>query len=390
MSTQQDLQERYTAALMNAFGTPKRVLVRGEGVHVWDADGRRYTDLLAGIAVNSLGHAHPAVLTAVAEQFATLGHISNLFASKPQIRLAERLVAAAGGGRVFFANSGAEANETAFKIARLSGRPRVIAMENSFHGRTMGALALTHTQKYREPFEPLPGGVEFVPFGDVGALEAAMDDTVAAVVMEPIQGESGVLPASAEQLAAAREITSRWGALLWLDEVQTGMGRCGELLCGRSQGVDADLITLAKGLAGGFPIGACIATGPTADLLEPGMHGSTFGGNPMAAAAGNAVLDVLEDGLLDQVRRTGAWLVEQIEGLGHPGIAGVRGAGLLLGIVLTKEVGTRIVDLALADGWLINSPRPDVLRLAPPLVITQEELAPFVAALPGWLEQAGV
>ena len=186
------------------------------------------------------------------------------------------------------------------------------------------------------------------------------------------------------------EITSRWGALLWLDEVQTGMGRCGELLCGRSQGVDADLITLAKGLAGGFPIGACIATGPTADLLEPGMHGSTFGGNPMAAAAGNAVLDVLEDGLLDQVRRTGAWLVEQIEGLGHPGIAGVRGAGLLLGIVLTKEVGTRIVDLALADGWLINSPRPDVLRLAPPLVITQEELAPFVAALPGWLEQAGV
>lgn len=390
MSTQQELQTRYSAALMNAFGTPKRVLTKGEGANVWDADGRRYTDLLAGIAVNSLGHAHPAILAAVGEQFARLGHISNLFASEPQIRLAERLAEAAGGGRVFFANSGAEANEAALKITRLTGRTRVIAMENSFHGRTMGALALTHTPKYREPFEPLPHGVDFVPFGDAKALAEAVDDTVAAVVMEPVQGESGVLPATAEYLAAAREITARNGALLWLDEVQTGIGRCGEVLLGRSLGIEADLVTLAKGLAGGFPIGACIATGATAELLTPGMHGSTFGGNPMAAAAGNAVLDVLEDGLLDQVRATGAWLTEQIEALHHPRISGVRGAGLLLGVVLTAPLGAEVVDLALADGWLLNSPRPDVLRVAPPLVITREELVPFVAALPGWLEQADV
>ncbi|RRD03154.1 acetylornithine transaminase [Arachnia propionica] len=389
MSTQQELLERHAAALMNAFGSPKRVLVRGSGAHVWDADGRRYTDLLAGIAVNSLGHAHPAILAAVTEQFATLGHISNLFASEPQIRLAERLVSAVGGGRVFFTNSGAEANEAAFKIARLTGRTRVIAMENSFHGRTMGALALTHTPRYREPFEPLPGGVEFVPFGDLDALEDVLDDTVAAVVMEPIQGESGVIPASAEHLAAVRGITARHGVLLWLDEVQTGIGRCGELLLGRSWGIDADLVTVAKGLGGGFPVGACIATGAAAELLTPGMHGSTFGGNPMAAAVGNAVLDVLEDGLLEQVRRTGAWLTGQIEGLGHRGIVEVRGTGLLLGLVLAGEVAPMVADLALADGWLLNAPRPDVLRLAPPLVITPEELAPFVAALPGWLERAG-
>ncbi|MDO5067105.1 MAG: acetylornithine transaminase [Propionibacteriaceae bacterium] len=389
MNTQQELQQRYEAALMNTFGTPKRVLVRGEGVHVWDADGVRHTDLLAGIAVNSLGHAHPAILAAVAEQFGRLGHISNLFASVPQIRLAERLAEAAGGGRVFFANSGAEANEAALKITRLTGRSRVIAMENSFHGRTMGALALTHTPKYREPFEPLPGGVEFVPYGDAEALAEALDDTVAAVVIEPIQGESGVVPAGVQYLAAARELTARHGALLWFDEVQTGIGRCGELLLGRSLGIEADLVTVAKGLGGGFPIGACIATGVSADLLTPGMHGSTFGGNPMAAAAGNAVLDVLEGGLLAQVRTTGAWLATQLEALGHPGIVEVRGAGLLLGVVLAEQVAAMVADLALADGWLLNAPRPDVLRLAPPLVITAEELAPFVAALPGWLERAG-
>lgn len=389
MSTQAELQVAYRAAMMNAFGTPKRVLVRGVGAHVWDADGKRYTDMLAGIAVNSLGHGNPAIMAAVTSQLGTLGHISNLFASVPQIRLAERLAEAAGGGRVFFGNSGAEANEAAFKIARLTGRPRVIAMEGSFHGRTMGALALTHTPAYRAPFEPLPGGVEFVPFGDRAALAAAVDDTVAAVVIEPVQGESGVIPASPEYLAAAREITARHGALLWLDEVQTGAGRCGELLLGRAMGVDADLITLAKGLAGGFPIGACIATGEAADLLTPGAHGSTFGGNPVAAAAAHAVLDLLEEGLLEQVRLNGAWLVERVEALAHPGIVSVRGAGLLLGVVLAEEIAPRVVDLALADGWLLNAPRPGVLRLAPPLVIHREDLERFVEALPGWLERAG-
>ena len=262
MSGENDLKSRYQAAMMNAFGPPRRVFARGEGIHLWDAGGKRYVDLLAGIAVNSLGHGHPAVVEAVTSQLNTLGHISNFFASEAQIRLAERLAAAAGGGKVFFANSGAEANEAAFKLTRLTGRTRLVAMEGSFHGRTMGALAVTHTAKYREPFEPLPGDVTFVPFGDVSALETAVDETVAAVVLEPIQGESGVIPAPDGYLAAARRITSRAGALLWADEVQTGIGRCGELLLSRAQGVTADLITVAKGLGNGFPVGACIATGP--------------------------------------------------------------------------------------------------------------------------------
>ena len=229
MSHETELGSRYGAVMMNAFGAPRRIFARGEGIHLWDADGNRYVDLLAGIAVNALGHGHPAVVAAVTGQLKTLGHISNFFASEPQIRLAERLSAAAGGGRVFLANSGAEANEAAFKLSRLTGRTRLVAMEGSFHGRTMGALAVTHTEKYRKPFEPLPGEVTFVPFGDAGALDAAVDETVAAVVVEPVQGESGVIPAPEGYLAAAREITSRTGTLLWIDEVQTEIGRCEEL-----------------------------------------------------------------------------------------------------------------------------------------------------------------
>lgn len=382
-----ELLDRYQEAMMNAFGTPRRVFVRGEGVYLWDADGRRYTDLLAGIAVNSLGHAHPAVVGAVTAQLGQLGHISNLFASEPQIRLAERLAAAAGGGRVFFTNSGTEANEAAFKLTRLMGRTRIVAMEGSFHGRTMGSLAITHTPRYREPFEPLPGEVTFVPYGDGAALASAMDDSVAAVVLEPIQGESGVIPAPDGYLAAARELTSRHGALLWIDEVQTGVGRAGELLLSRARGITADVITVAKGLGAGFPVGACIATGQAAGLLSPGAHGTTFGGNPVAAAVGNAVLDVLEEGVLEDVRRVGDWLAAEVAGLGHPGIREIRGAGLLRGIVLTREVASRVADLALGDGWVLNAPRPDVLRIAPPLIITKGQLTPFVAALPGWLEQ---
>ena len=387
MSEQSDLRSRYEAAMMNAFGAPQRVFTRGEGIHLWDADGNHYVDLLAGIAVNALGHGHPAVVAAVTDQLTTLGHISNFFASEPQIRLAERLSAAAGGGKVFFANSGAEANEAAFKLSRLTGRSRIVAMEGSFHGRTMGALAITHTEKYRKPFEPLPGEITFVPYGDVDALKAAVDETVAAVVLEPVQGESGVVPAPAGYLAAARRITSRFGALLWVDEVQTGIGRCGEIFLSRSQGVDADLITVAKGLGNGFPIGACIATGSAAGLLAPGGHGSTFGGNPVAAAAGNAVLDVLENSLLDDVRRVGDWFAAAVTGLGHPDVAEVRGVGLLRGIVLNREVASQVAELALSEGWVLNAPRPDVLRVAPPLIITEADLNPFVASLPGWLER---
>ena len=386
--TQSDLTARYSAVMMNAFGAPKRVFERGDGVHLYDADGRRYTDLLSGLAVNALGHNHPGVTAAISDQLGRLGHVSNFFASEQQIRLAERLAALTGSpvSRVFFTNSGTEANEAAFKLTRLTGRTRLVAMEGSFHGRTMGALALTHNPKYREPFEPLPGDVTFVPFGDVDALRAAVDERTAAVVVETVQGENGVVPAPDGFLRAARDIASAAGALLWIDEVQTGLGRCGEYLAHRADGVVADLITLAKGLGNGFPIGACLATGDTATLLQPGQHGTTFGGNPVAAAAGNAVLDALEGGVLDNARATGAWLAGAVRDLGHPLIDGVRGRGLLLGVTLTKPVAAAVADAALDEGFVINAPRPGVLRLAPPLISVPGDLQDFVDALPALLD----
>ena len=386
--TQSDLTARYSTVMMNAFGAPKRVFERGDGVHLYDADGRRYTDLLSGLAVNALGHNHPGVTAAISDQLGRLGHVSNFFASEQQIRLAERLAALTGSpvSRVFFTNSGTEANEAAFKLTRLTGRTRLVAMEGSFHGRTMGALALTHNPKYREPFEPLPGDVTFVPFGDVDALRAAVDERTAAVVVETVQGENGVVPAPDGFLRAARDIASAAGALLWIDEVQTGLGRCGEYLAHRADGVVADLITLAKGLGNGFPIGACLATGDTATLLQPGQHGTTFGGNPVAAAAGNAVLDALEGGVLDNARATGAWLAGAVRDLGHPLIDGVRGRGLLLGVTLTKPVAAAVADAALDDGFIINAPRPGVLRLAPPLISVPGDLQDFVDALPALLD----
>ena len=386
--TQSDLTARYSTVMMNAFGAPKRVFERGDGVHLYDADGRRYTDLLSGLAVNALGHNHPGVTAAISDQLGRLGHISNFFASEQQIRLAERLAALTGSpvSRVFFTNSGTEANEAAFKLTRLTGRTRLVAMEGSFHGRTMGALALTHNPKYREPFEPLPGDVTFVPFGDVDALRAAVDERTAAVVVETVQGENGVVPAPDGFLRAARDIASAAGALLWIDEVQTGLGRCGEYLAHRADGVVADLITLAKGLGNGFPLGACLATGDTATLLQPGQHGTTFGGNPVAAAAGNAVLDALEGGVVDNARATGAWLAGAVRDLGHPLIDGVRGRGLLLGVTLTKPVAAAVADAALDEGFVINAPRPGVLRLAPPLISVPGDLQDFVDALPALLD----
>ncbi len=387
---QQSLKERYAAVMMNAFGAPLRVFERGEGVHLWDADGNRYTDLLSGLAVNALGHGHPAVTAAITAQLGQLGHVSNFFASEQQVWLAERLAAFTGAEktRVFFTNSGTEANEAAFKITRLTGRTRIVAMDGAFHGRTMGALAITANEKYRAPFEPLPGDVTFVPYGDVDALRDAVDDTVAAVVVEPVQGENGVVPAPEGYLRAARELTSAAGALLWIDEVQTGMGRCGEYLAHAADGVVADLVTLAKGLGNGFPIGACLASGPAADLIQPGLHGTTFGGNPVAAAAGNAVLDVLEGGVLDQARETGAWLAHQLRALNHPRIAEVRGRGMLLGIVLTDDVAPAVSAAALDEGWVINAPRPSVLRVAPPLISTRDDLQGFLDALPALLDRA--
>ncbi len=384
--------DRYDQVLMKTFGAPKRVFVRGEGCYVWDPEGRRYLDLLSGLAVNALGHAHPTVLSAITGQIATLGHVSNFFTTPAQVALADRLVAMTsegGTGRVFFTNSGTEANEAAFKITRLTGRTKIIACEGAFHGRSMGALAITHSPKYREPFEPLPGDVIFVPYGDAEALAAAVDDHTAAVVVEPIQGENGVVVPPVGYLAKAREITSAHGALLWIDEVQTGVGRTGDWLVHRAEGVQADIVTLAKGLGNGFPIGACVANGATADLLGPGSHGSTFGGNPVAAIAGLAVLAVIErDGLLEHATAMGDHLVAAVDELRHPLVSGVRGRGLLRGIVLSEPIAAAASDNALDVGFVINAPRPDVLRLAPPLIVTNGQLDSFVDALPGLLDRA--
>ena len=382
----------YGHTVMNTFGTPKRVFVRGEGCYVWDAEGRRHLDLLSGLAVNALGHAHPTVLSAITGQIATLGHVSNFFATPAQVALASRLVAMSGAddARVFFTNSGTEANEAAFKITRATGRTKIISTEGAFHGRSMGALALTHNPKYREPFEPLPGEVIFVPYGDIAALSAAMADDVAAVVLEPIQGENGIVVPPVDYLAGARQLCDQHGSLLWIDEVQTGIGRTGDWLAHRADGVRADVITVAKGLGNGFPIGACIAAGRAASLLGPGSHGSTFGGNPVAAIAGLAVIAVIErDGLLAHSTAMGDYLASAITSLGHPMITGVRGRGLLRGVTLTEPVAAAIADTALDAGFIINAPRPDVLRIAPPLIITATQLDSFVEALPKIISEAG-
>ncbi|GAA3580330.1 acetylornithine transaminase [Microlunatus spumicola] len=383
--------DAYQRSVMNTFGPPKRVFVRGEGCYVWDADGRRHLDLLAGIAVNALGHAHPTVLAAVTGQISTLGHVSNFFATPAQVALAGRLAGLTGDpdAKVFFTNSGTEANEAAFKITRMTGRTKIISTEGAFHGRSMGALAITHNPKYRAPFEPLPGDVTFVPYGDAEALAAVVDETVAAVVLEPIQGENGVVVPPPGYLARARELCDAAGALLWIDEVQTGMGRTGSWLVHTAQGVTADVVTLAKGLGNGFPVGACLATGRAATLLGPGSHGTTFGGNPVASIAGLAVINVIErDGLLENATAMGEHLVATVEGLGHPLVDHVRGRGLLRGIVLNADVAPAVADLALEAGFVVNAPRPHVLRIAPPLIITAAQLDTFTEALPGFLDTA--
>ncbi|TSE16293.1 acetylornithine transaminase [Arthrobacter sp. KBS0703] len=389
---------RYSSSLMGVFGTPQRVLVRGAGCLVWDADGKEYLDLLGGIAVNALGHAHPFVTSVIASQLATLGHVSNFFTSPTQIALAEKLLAlskAPSGSKVFFTNSGTEANEAAFKLARRNsagpdGKPRtrIIALEGAFHGRTMGALALTAKEAYRAPFEPLPGGVVHIPFGDVEALRNAVDDTVAAVFLEPIQGEAGVRPLPAGYLQAARELTSQAGALLILDEVQTGIGRTGKWLASDDAGIVPDAVTLAKGLGGGFPIGALVTFGEkTSSLLTAGQHGTTFGGNPVATAAALATLHAVESQhVLDNVRAVGEHLRAALAGV--DGVTEVRGEGLLIGFDLDADVAPAAVTAALDAGFIINSPGPRTIRLAPPLILTEDQADRFLAALPAILQTA--
>ncbi|CAM5338095.1 acetylornithine aminotransferase [Streptomyces xanthochromogenes] len=384
----QEFAQRWQHVMTDNYGTPKLSLVRGAGATVWDADGTAYTDFVGGIAVNALGHAHPAVVQAVSQQIASLGHVSNLFVAEPPVALAERLVQLFDRpGRVFFCNSGAEANEAAFKIGRLTGRTHMVATHGGFHGRTMGALALTGQEGKRTPFLPLPGDVTHVPFGDVDALRAAVTEETALVVIEPIQGEIGVVVPPAGYLEAAREITRATGTLLVLDEVQTGIGRTGSWFeYQQHEGVEPDIVTLAKGLGGGLPLGATVAFGAAAELLKPGMHGTTFGGNPVACAAGLAVLDVLSaDGALDRVKRTGEKLRAGIEALGHPLVSHVRGAGLLLGIVLNEPLAPQVQQAAQDAGFLVNAPAPDVVRLMPPLIIGDAEVDAFLQALPGVL-----
>ena len=368
----QMLQERYARSLMNTFGPPRLVLTKGEGVYVWDAEGNRYLDLFGGIAVNALGHAHPALVSAVTEQLGTLGHVSNFFTTVPQIVLAERLLELlAVEGKVFFTNSGSEANEAAFKLTRRTGRTHVVAATGSFHGRTMGSLALTSKPTYREPFEPLPGDVTFVPFGDADALAGAVTDRTAAVVLEPVQGEAGVVVPPRNYLARARDITTAHGALLWLDEVQTGMGRTGAWFAHTDSGVTPDLVTLAKGLGGGIPVGACIGIGEHGDLLRPGQHGTTFGGNPVSAAASLAVIETIErDGLLQNARRVGAHLAR---GLRHRHVTAVRQRGLLIGLDLDADVAPQVAAAAHGSGIIINDCAPHRIRLAPPLVLTTDQ-----------------
>ena len=392
--TSEDLRSRWTSAFMDNYGTPPISLVRGEGARVWDADGREYLDLLGGIAVNFLGHAHPAIVEAVSRQIATLGHTSNLVINPVAVELAERLLALlgtgpdAGEGRVLLCNSGAEANEAAFKIARRTGRTKIIAAEGGFHGRTMGALALTGQPAKREPFEPLPPGVEFVPYGDAEALRAAIDDETAAVFLEPIQGEAGVIVPPEGYLQAAREITSEHGALLVMDEVQTGTGRTGVWFAHQRAGITPDVVTLAKGLGGGLPIGACIGLGRAADLLGPGQHGTTFGGNPISCAAALAVLDtIVADGLLDRAEEIGKDLGHRIGDLGHPLVDGVDAAGLLIGVALREPASAQVAAAAREAGFLINNAVPGRLRLAPPAVVTDAQIDGFVAALPEVLDQ---
>jgi acetylornithine aminotransferase len=387
------LQQRFAAAMMGNYGVPPLALARGEGSHVWDADGNRYLDLIAGIAVSALGHAHPAIVGAVTAQVQKVAHTSNLFVHEPGVLLAEKLRSLLhADARVFFSNSGTEANEAALKVVRRkqgpTGRTVMVAADHGFHGRTMGALAVTGKESIRAPFEPFGFDVRWVDYGDATALANAVDDRVAGVILEPTQGEGGVIPAPAGYLAAARRACDDAGALLVLDEIQSGIGRTGAWFAHQAEGVTPDVMTLAKGLGGGLPIGACVGFGEAGSALVAGDHGSTFGGNPIACAAALAVLETIESqDLLKNVKAVGETLASGIAAIEHPLLSGVRGSGLWLAAVLTQAKAPQVVNAARQAGFLVNAVQPDAVRLAPPLILTQDEATGFVAALPAVLDQ---
>lgn len=378
-----DPQKLWPDVLMNTYGQPAIEITGGNGALVTDAQGREYLDLLAGIAVNSLGHGHPAVVEAVSTQVAKFAHVSNLFVSAPAVEVAAGLIERVGAdARVFFCNSGAEANEAAFKLARATGRRRILAAQNGFHGRTMGSLAMTGQPDKRAAFEPLPGGVEFYPYGDLDVLRAQVETdpaSVAAIILEPIQGETGVVPAPAGFLSGVRELCDEHGILMMVDEVQTGAGRTGDFFAFQHEGVLPDVITMAKGLAAGMPIGACIATGRAGELFGPGAHGTTFGGNPVSCAAARVVLDVVDDTFLAEVRAMGERLTAAL--LELDGVTEVRGRGLMLGVVLDQPVAKQAVTAGLSHDLILNAPAENVIRLTPPLVITDEQIDLAVSRL---------
>jgi acetylornithine/N-succinyldiaminopimelate aminotransferase len=389
----EELQARFAAAMMPTYGTPPVALVRGQGCQVWDADGRQYTDLIAGIAVSALGHAHPALTEAVSRQVGRIAHTSNLFAHEPGIALAERLLDLLGtDGRVFFTNSGTEANEAAIKLVRRRqgpARPVIVAAENSFHGRTLGSLALAGKIAMRQPFGPFGVAVTYVPYGDAAALRMAVGPDVAAVFLEPCQGEAGVVPAPAGYLRAARQACDAAGALLVIDEIQSGIGRTGAWFAHQADGAVPDVLTLAKGLGGGLPIGACIGLGAAGTALRKGDHGSTFGGNPVACAAALAVLDTIEaQGLLGRAAAEGERLATGLAGISHPLLRGARGRGLWLAILLARPAAGAVEAACRDAGFLVNAVQPDAIRLAPPLILSDAEADAFLAALPAILDEA--
>jgi len=393
MSATEQLQARFEAALMPTYGVPPLALVRGDGCRVWDADGREYTDLIAGIAVSSLGHAHPAVVEAVTRQVRAIAHTSNLFVHEGEVALAERLLALLDAeGRVFFTNSGTEANEAALKLVRRHqgpSRPVIVAADGGFHGRTMGSLALTGKESIRHPFGPFGVDVRFVPYGDADALAGAVGPDCAAVFIEPCQGEAGVVPAPTGYLSAARRACDTAGALLVIDEIQSGIGRTGAWFAHQAEGVAPDVLTLAKGLGGGLPIGACIGLGAAGTALRKGDHGSTFGGNPVACAAALAVLGVVEsDGLLANAAAVGGLLASGLAAAGHPLISGVRGRGLWLAVVLARPSAAAVEAACRQAGFLVNAVQPDAVRLAPPLILGAGQAGEFLATLPAILDQA--
>lgn len=386
-----DFTQRWAGALLDNYPVPPVELVEGSGSTVTDADDKQYIDMLAGIAVNALGHAHPAVVEAVTNQLSTLGHVSNLFGSAPVVKVAEALREHVGDdtARVYFGNSGTEANEAAFKLARLTGRHRILAAQHGFHGRTMGALAMTGQPDKQKPFEPLPAGVEFYPYGDIEALTALVEQNpsdTAAIILEPIQGETGVIPAPEGFLTQVRELCDKHGILFIADEVQTGVGRTGDFFAFQHEGILPDVITMAKGLGGGLPIGATIARGEAAKLFTPGSHGTTFGGNPVSCAAATAVLVTIDDAFLAEVRRKGQVLYDATSKI--PGVKEVRGRGLMLGVVLEQPVAKRVVKLGLEHGVILNAPADDVIRLTPPLVISDEEIAQAARRLAAAIAEA--